>query len=147
MGAPIGLLADALSITLDDVTANVELAEAPETFDIPIGPIGKGSIGGYRFEVLGIVGGEAVLAVEHITRVHASVAPHWPVLEPGGFRLFVQGTPSYRIEVVVDEPDANVGACTGTAARAVNAVRAVCAAPPGVCSFLDLPLMTAGSIA
>ena len=125
MGAPIRLLAD--------VTAAVELAAAPEAFEIPMGPISKGSIGGYRFEVLGIVKGEPVLALEHITRVNERVAPDWPSLQPGGFRIFVQGTPSYRVEVVIDEADANIGACTGTAARAVNAIPVICADPPGVC--------------
>jgi 4-hydroxy-tetrahydrodipicolinate reductase len=91
-----------------------------------------------------MVKGEPVVAVEHITRIHDGASPHWPSLDPGGFRILIEGTPSYRVEVVIDEPDANIGACTGTAARAVNAVPVVCAAPPGVCSFLDLPVISAG---
>jgi 4-hydroxy-tetrahydrodipicolinate reductase len=143
MAGPVTLLADALSITLDDVTARVELAEAPESFELPMGPIPEGTLAGYRFEVLGLVKGEPVVAVEHITRIHDRAAPHWPSLDPGGFRVLIEGTPSYRVEVVIDEPDANIGACTGTAARAVNAIPVVCAAPPGVCSFLDLPVISA----
>lgn len=143
MGAPIRLLADALGINLDEVIANVEFAPAPEAFDLPIGAIGQGSIAGYRFEILGKSNGEAVLALEHITRLHDLVAPQWPTLEPGGFRILLEGTPSYRVDVVVDEPDASMGACTGTAARAVNAIPVVCAAPAGVCSFVDLPLISA----
>jgi len=144
MAGPVMLLADALSIRLDDVTARVELAAAPESFELPIGLIPEGSLAGYRFEILGLVKGEPVVAVEHITRIHDRAAPHWPSLDPGGFRVLIEGTPSYRVEVVIDEPDANIGACTGTAARAVNAVPVVCAAPPGVCSFLDLPVISAG---
>jgi hypothetical protein len=86
MGAPIRLLADKLSIALDDVTAAVELAPAPSAFDIAMGPISEGSIGGYRFEVSGIVRGEPALTLEHVTRVHERVAPHWPSLDPGGAR-------------------------------------------------------------
>jgi 2,4-diaminopentanoate dehydrogenase len=143
MGGPIRLLADALAIRLDEIIATVEFAAAPEAFNLPIGPINKGSLAGYRFEVVGTVDGESVIAMEHITRVHDRVAPEWPTLEPGGFRIRLEGTPSYRIDVVVDEPDATIGACTGTAARAVNAIPVVCAAPAGVCSFLDLPLIYA----
>jgi hypothetical protein len=143
MGAPIRLLADALAIRLDDVIAKVEFAAAPHAFDLPIGHISRGSLAGYRFEVLGLVEGEPVVALEHITRVHDGVAPEWPTLDPGGFRLLLEGTPSYRVDVVIDEPDATIGACAGTAARAVNAIPIVCAAPTGVCSFLDLPLISA----
>ncbi len=143
MSGPVRLLADALAIRLDGVVANVEFAAAPQAFDLPIGPISKGSLAGYRFEVLGIVDGEPVIALEHITRVHDRVAPDWPTLQPGGFRIILEGTPSYRVDVVIDEPDATIGACTGTAARAVNAIPVVCAAPTGVCSFLDLPFIHA----
>ena len=143
MGAPVKLLADALSLELDRITAKVEFAEAPEDFYLPMGPIRRGSLAGYRFEVEGITDNAAVVAVEHITRIHDGAGHDWPSLEPGGFRIAVEGTPSYRVEVVIDEPDASIGACTGTAARAVNAIPVVCAAPSGVCSFLDLPMISA----
>jgi hypothetical protein len=143
MAAPVRLLAKALCIELDEVTAHVELAEAPEDFELPMGPIPKGSVAGYRFEIRGTVNGEPVIVVEHMTRIHDKAAPHWPTLQPGGFRIQVEGTPSYRVEVVVDEPDAAVGACAGTAARAINSIPLVCAADPGLCSFLDLPAIFA----
>ena len=61
--------------------------------------------------------------------------------------MLLNGTPSYKVEVVFDEDDANIAGCTGTAARAVNAIPVVCAAPSGVCSFLDLPMISAaGSV-
>jgi 2,4-diaminopentanoate dehydrogenase len=143
MGAPVRLLAEALSIELDQVIANVEFAEAPEAFVLPMGGISRGSLAGFRFEVLGLIGDRPAVGIEHITRIHDGAGPAWPSLEPGGFRIAVEGSPSYRVEVVVDEPDASIGACTGTAARAVNAIPVVCAAPTGVCSFLDLPSIAA----
>ncbi len=142
MAAPVELLANALSLELDEVVATVEFAEAPEEFELSMGHIGRGSLAGYRFEVLGMVDDHPAIGVEHITRIHKEAGPDWPTLEPGGFRIVVEGSPSYRVEVVIDEPDASTGACTGTAARAVNAIPVVCAAPPGVCSFLDLPSIT-----
>jgi 4-hydroxy-tetrahydrodipicolinate reductase len=95
MGGPVLLLAEALGVTLDDLTAVVDLAAASEDFEVPMGPIGKGTVAGYRFELLGIVGGAARIAVEHITRIHPDVAPHWPSVGPGGFRVVVEGTPSF----------------------------------------------------
>jgi 4-hydroxy-tetrahydrodipicolinate reductase len=143
MGGPVLLLADALGVALDDLTAVVDLAAADEDFEVPMGPIGKGTVAGYRFELLGIVGGEARIAVEHITRIHADVAPHWPSVGSGGFRVIVDGTPSFTAEVIFDEDDPTTAGCVATAARVVNSIPIVCAAPPGVCSFLDLPMISA----
>jgi hypothetical protein len=143
MGAPVRLLADALRVDLDDVIAEVDFARAEVAFEVPMGAIEPGTVAGYRFEVLGMAGGKPVLAVEHVTRIHPDVAPNWPRLDPGGFRVILEGTPSFTAEVVFDEDDPNVAGCTGTAARAVNAIPVVCAASPGVCSFLDLPTITA----
>jgi 4-hydroxy-tetrahydrodipicolinate reductase len=143
MGAPVRLLADVLRVDLDDVTAVVDFARSPEHFEIAMGSIGRGTIAGYRFQVLGLVGGNPTIAVEHVTRVRDDVAPEWPTLEPGGFRVQIDGAPSYTVEVKFDEDDPNVGGCTATAARAVNAIPVVCAAPTGVVSFLDLPTICA----
>jgi hypothetical protein len=148
MGGPVQLLADALGVTLDEITATVDLAAAGVDFEVPMGPIAKGTVAGYRFELLGMVGAEARIAVEHVTRIHPDVAPDWPSLGPGGFRVIIEGTPSFTAEVVFDEDDPTVAGCLGTAARAVNSISIVCAAPPGVCSFLDLPTISAaGSFA
>jgi 2,4-diaminopentanoate dehydrogenase len=143
MGAPILLLAEALGLQLDDVRSSAQVEAIDKDLDIPMGPIPAGTIAGYRFEVAGIHEGEKILAVEHITRLDPAVAPHWPALDPGGFRVIVDGTPSFTTSVVFDEEDANIGGCTGTAARAVNAIPIVVDAAPGVCSSLDLPMITA----
>ncbi len=148
MGGPVLLLADALGVTLDDLTAVVDLAAADEDFEVPMGPIGKGTVAGYRFELLGIVGAETRIAVEHITRIHRDVAPQWPSIGSGGFRVMVEGTPSFTAEVIFDEDDPTTAGCVATAARVVNSIPIVCAAPSGVCSFLDLPTISAaGSFA
>jgi 2,4-diaminopentanoate dehydrogenase len=143
MDAPVRMLAAALRVELDDVSASVEFAEAARDFSVPMGEISKGSIAGYRFEVVGHRKGREIIAVEHVTRLDDDVAPHWASLRPGGFRVLVDGSPSFEVTVAFKEDDPNVAACTGTAARAVNAIATVCEAQPGVCSFLDLPMITA----
>ena len=128
--------------------AVVDLVAADEDFEVPMGPIGKGTVAGYRFELLGMVGTEVRIAVEHVTRIHPDVAPHWPSVGPGGFRVIVEGTPSFTTEVVFNDDDQTTAGCLATAARVVNSIATVCAAPPGVWSFLDLPTITAkGAIA
>jgi hypothetical protein len=141
------MLAAALRVELDDVSASVEFAEAARDFSVPMGEISKGSIAGYRFEVVGRRKDREIIAVEHVTRLDDDVAPHWATLRPGGFRVLLEGSPSYEVTVAFKEDDPNVAACTGTAARAVNAIATVCEARAGVCSFLDLPMITAaGSV-
>jgi 4-hydroxy-tetrahydrodipicolinate reductase len=108
-----------------------------------MGQISKGSIAGYRFEVVGRRKGREIIAVEHVTRLDDDVAPEWARLHPGGFRVLLEGSPSHEVDVVFKEDDPNIAACTGTAARAVNSVATVCEAQAGVCSFLDLPMITA----
>jgi 4-hydroxy-tetrahydrodipicolinate reductase len=113
-----------------------------------MGPIQAGTIAGYRFEVAGVKSGTKVLALEHITRLDPAVAPNWPALDPGGFRVIVDGRPSFTTSVIFDQEDAAVAGCIATAARAVNAIPIVVDAPSGVCSSLDLPAITArGSMA
>jgi 4-hydroxy-tetrahydrodipicolinate reductase len=90
-----------------------------------------------------MVDSEARIAVEHVTRIHPDVAPHWPSVGTGGFRVIVEGTPSFTAEVVFDEADQTTAGCVATAARVVNSIPIVCAAPSGVCSFLDLPTISA----
>lgn len=103
-----------------------------------MGPIGKGTVAGYRFGLLGVVGTEVTIALEHVTRSHPDVAPHWPSVGPSGFRVIVEGTPSFTTEVVFKEDDQTTAGCEATAARLVNSIATVCAAPSGVCSMLPL---------
>jgi 2,4-diaminopentanoate dehydrogenase len=148
MGAPILLLADALGLDLDDLTSSAEIEAIDSDLDLPMGLIRAGTIAGYRFEVAGVKSGTKVLALEHITRLDPAVAPNWPALDPGGFRVIVDGRPSFTTSVIFDQEDAAVAGCIGTAARAVNAIPIVVDAPSGVCSSLDLPAITArGSMA
>lgn len=96
---------------------------------------------GYRFGLLGVVGTEVRIALEHVTRSHPDVAPHWPSVGPSGFRVIVEGTPSFTTEVVFKEDDQTTAGCEATAARLVNSIATVCAAPSGVCSCSRLVAM------
>ena len=96
-------------------------------------------------EVQGIVDGEPKIVLEHVTRLHDAIAPEWP--QPAGhsgYRVVVSGSPTYTLDVQMmgEDGDHNTAGLVGTAARIVNAIPAVCAAPPGLLSVLDLPLVT-----
>ena len=58
------------------------------------------------------------------------------------------GNPTYTCDVQMmgDDGDHNTGGLVGTAARLTNAIPAVCAAPAGLLSVLDLPLIPGGAL-
>ena len=61
-----------------------------------------------------------------------------------GHRVVVTGNPSYTCDVQMmgNDGDHNTAGLVGTAARLVNAIPAVCAAEPGIATYLDLPLIS-----
>lgn len=143
-GGVVRMIADALGVALDEVRESYEKRPAPETFAIPPGTVGKGTMAGLRFEVRGIVGGEPRIVVEHVTRLREDVAPDWPAPPGvGGYRVVIEGSPRVQCELTLagDDGDENSGGLIATAMRLVNAIPAVCAAPPGLLSALDLPVM------
>jgi hypothetical protein len=99
-----------------------------------------------RFEVRGMRGGQPVLVLEHVTRLRDDLGPDWP--QPAGtgcYRVEVQGEPTCTLDLQLrgSDGDHNTGGLQATAMRLVNAVPAVVAAPPGLLTALDLPLITA----
>lgn len=74
---------------------------APEDFDIASGHIPKGSAAALRFEVFGMVDGDPVVVLEHVTRLREDLCPDWPQpAQPGGsYRIEITGEPSYAMDV------------------------------------------------
>ncbi len=139
-------IAVGLGVELDEVReVIVEKVPAPETFEVPSGTVEKGTMAGLRFEVQGIVGGEPRIIVEHVTRLREDIAPHWPAPPgKGGYRVRIEGSPSLTCELQLegDGGDENSGGLIVTAMRLLNAIPAVCEAPPGLLSALDIPFVT-----
>jgi hypothetical protein len=144
----VRILADGLGVELDDVRTHVERRPLERTIDVPgMGVFEAGTQGAFRFEVQGIVDGRPLLVVEHVTRIDDECAPDWPVsTEPGGIhRVRVSGHPNLDVTIhgtEPGEPEAAGGGNATAANRIVNAIPAVCAAPAGPLSALDLPPIT-----
>ena len=68
-GPVLGMVAAALDVELDEIVEWHEVIHADEEFSIASGPIPVGGISGMRFEIRGMVGGEARIVVEHVTRL------------------------------------------------------------------------------
>jgi hypothetical protein len=142
-GPVLHLVASAIGLQLDRVEETHEVIRADKGFDIASGRIEQGTISGMRFEIIGLVGDEPRIVVEHVTRLRDEDAPDWP--QGGGYRIDVEGEPHVHLELEVssDLGDHNHAGCLATAMHVVNAIPHVVAADPGVLTMLDLPVYSA----
>jgi hypothetical protein len=141
-------MARALGLELEEVREVVERRPLEATVENAIGAFEAGGQGALRFEVQGIVGGEPVLVIEHVTRIDPGCAPDWP--QPpdgadGAHTVVIEGSP--RIEVTVEATDEGGGRADGgnatAVARLVNAIPWLRAAAPGVYDALEVPVLPA----
>lgn len=144
----VRVLADLLDLSVDRISTVVERRPLERTVEVPgMGTFERGTLGAFRFEVIGHVGSRRPLVVEHVTRIDDECAPEWPrSSSPGGeHRVVMTGHPNLTVSVhgtEPGEPGAAGGGNATAANRIVNAIPAVCAAPPGLIGPLDLPPIT-----
>lgn len=145
-GSVIRQLAAGLGVELDGLEEMYLREPATEDFDIASGHIAEGTAAALRFEVIGLVNGAPAIVLEHITRLRDDLCPQWPQpAQPGGnYRIEITGEPCYALDLCLSSPngDHNHAGVLATAMRVVNAIPAVVAADPGICTTLDLPLVT-----
>ncbi|MET8135691.1 dihydrodipicolinate reductase [Streptomyces sp. NPDC005251] len=147
-GGQIRLMARGLGVELDDIRETLERRPLTETVNTrTMGEFAAGTQGAVRFEVQGIVGGEPRIVIEHVTRIHASCAPDWPVPPDGdgAHRVIIEGRP--RIEVTVAATDEGENRSAGGNAtavgRLVGAIDWLVDAEPGLYDALGVPLRPA----
>jgi len=140
--APLMMVAEGLGAQIDELKAHREVAVTDQAFDILAGHIEAGTVAAMRFGYTAIIGGRPALTVEHITRLRSDIAPDWPTGR--GWKVTVKGLPSMVLEshIATDGEDEVDQGCLATAMHAVHAVIPVCAATPGIRTFLDLPIIT-----
>jgi len=140
--APLMLVADGLGAAVEDFVFEREVAVADEGFDIDVGRIEAGTVSAQRFRYSAIVDGREAISIEHITRLGPDQAPEWPTGR--GWTVKIEGRPSMSLEseIAIHGEDENDQGCLGTAMHAVHAIAPVCAAAPGIRTFLDLPMIT-----
>ncbi|MFI5720385.1 dihydrodipicolinate reductase [Nocardia sp. NPDC051750] len=143
-GPSLRLLADGIGLPLDEVTATGEVATATRTFDIAAGTIPQGTVAAQRITISGVHRGRTVLRFQAIWHCGAQAETEWEI-RPTGWHLSVEGDAPLEIDMVFPFPLDQMAQHSPayTANRAVNAVRYVCAAAPGIRTVLDLPPITA----
>jgi 2,4-diaminopentanoate dehydrogenase len=140
------MVADGMGVKLDEVKLRTYIETTDFSFDTFAGRIEPGAVAAHRLEVVGVVGGDDKIVLEHITRIHDDVAPNWPSMgkSRGGFRIVMEGIPRMAVDIEMGHmpertPMAEAG--IGTACRAVHAIHYIVQATPGAKSVWDLPMI------
>ena len=145
----VRLVADGLGLELDDVRCEADYAQTTEDLDLGSWSIAAGCVAGVDVRWLGIAGGRTVVTLEAQWRKGQSLDPDWKLEH--GYIVEIQGQPCVRTKLEVSPPadfqattfkDFMVLGMIMTALPAINAIPQVCAAPPGIVTYVDLPLVT-----
>ena len=150
-GGQVRYLADLLGVTLDEIRESHQSWVTPTRIESTMMTVEPGRVAAVRFAVDGMRDGEPVITVDHVNRLTAAAAPQWPYPpegRPGVHRVVVRGDPGIEINTHLGLAgiDHNQAGVISTAARAVNAIDAVCTAPPGLLGAQDLPAAYARSV-
>ncbi|CAN5335148.1 hypothetical protein BH09ACT8_BH09ACT8_31850 [soil metagenome] len=132
------------------IRATQEIGVATGPIDSPMGTIEAGQVAARKFHWEALVEGEPVVRVTvNWFMGQENLDPPW-TFGPAGerYEMEVQGNPDFNVTIKGFQPESveaglkkNSG-IVATAAHCVNSIPAVCAAQPGIATYLDLPLMS-----
>jgi 2,4-diaminopentanoate dehydrogenase len=132
------------------VRATQEIAVATAPIDSPLGVIEPGQVAARKFHWEALVGEEVVVRITvNWFMGQENLEPAWS-FGPAGerYEMEVKGNPDFTVVVKGFQPESveegleSNNGVVATAAHCVNSVPAVCAAPPGIATYLDLPLIS-----
>jgi hypothetical protein len=148
-GDAVWMTAQALGIDLDEVRCDAEFAQTTAELDLGSWSIHPGCVAGVSASWKGIVDGRTVVDLRVMWRKGRTLEPDWKVEH--GYVVEVQGMPNVRTKLTIAPPvdfvahsmtDYMVLGMVITSMPAINAIAAVCAAEPGIVTYVDLPLIT-----
>jgi 4-hydroxy-tetrahydrodipicolinate reductase len=141
------LMADCFGLELDEVTFSYELGACTEDVDLGWYQLPKGSLGGNFIKYQGMVDGVARVESHLEWQMTPLTEPNWDI--QGCYITKIEGDPViYSKHMIFPksgtdfssvEAFASIG-MTVTGLPALNAIRSVVAAPPGLLTSADLPL-------
>jgi 4-hydroxy-tetrahydrodipicolinate reductase len=140
---PLERLAAAAGRPTDDWSVQGEVAAARRDTTLATGELPAGTVAAQRTVIVGSSSGEPVMRFTASWYCTPDVDPAWE-LRPTGWRVRVRGDAPLDVELPFPIPLEDLGAYTPayTANRPVNAIPYVCAAPPGILTTEDLPVIT-----
>lgn len=143
-GPSLHMVADALSIPLDSVEAEGEVATAPRPVHIAAGTLRPGTVAAQRITVSGVRDGRPLLRFRATWYCTTDLDRTWDV-RATGWHITIDGDAPLDIDLRFPVPLDRMAAMSPsyTANRAVNAVPVLCEASPGIRSTADLPHIVA----
>ncbi|CUU59937.1 hypothetical protein Ga0074812_13361 [Parafrankia irregularis] len=121
-----------------------DVAVAKTDLTVRSGEIPAGTVGGMRHEWIALAGGRPVIVFRSFWKMSDDLEPNWGY-GTVKYSVSIEGEPSttLTLEPSRRHPTGDEGywGRVWTAMNAVNAIPAVCAAPPGIHTHLDLPLV------
>jgi hypothetical protein len=146
----VRMVADHMGFRIDpEIRTTQEVAVAASDIDSEVLPITAGAVAARRFRWDALVDGEPVItAAVNWLMGEADLEPAWTFGERGErFEVQITGDPDVSLifkgvhpESVAQGLQRNPG-IVATANHCVNAIPYVCAAEPGIKTYLDLPLL------
>ncbi|MGV0795182.1 NAD(P)H-dependent amine dehydrogenase family protein [Mycolicibacterium sp. XJ1819] len=145
----VRMIVDKVGFKADpEVRSRQEIAVATDPIESPIGVIEPGQVAGRKFHWEAVVGEKTVVRVTvNWLMGEQNLDPAWTFGPEGQrYEMEIRGNPDVSIavkgfqsEIGGEGPEYGI---VGTAAHCVNSVPAVCAAAPGIATYLDLPLLS-----
>jgi 2,4-diaminopentanoate dehydrogenase len=145
----VRMIVDKVGFNADPkIRATQEVAVASAPIESPIGTIQPGQVAARKFHWEALVDGEPVVRVTvNWLMGEEKLYPAWTFGPEGQrYEMEVRGNPDFTVTVKGFQSD--IGGegpeygVVGTAAHCVNSIPAVCAAAPGIATYLDLPLIS-----
>jgi 2,4-diaminopentanoate dehydrogenase len=146
-GEAVAMMADALGVELDEIACVAEHAKTDIELDLGSWKIPPGCVAGVAASWQGRAGGRTIVELNVRWKKALVLDPDWKIAD--GYTIEVQGLPTIRSTLqFLPPPDFQVKALADfmvighimTAMPAVNAIPRVVDAPPGIVSYVDLPL-------
>lgn len=145
----VRMIADHMGFRIDpNITTTQEIAVATSDIDYDPFPITAGTVAARRFRWQALVDGEPVItAAVNWLMGESNLDPDWSFGERGErFEIEITGDPTVSLtfkglqpQTISEGLQRNPGV-VATANHCVNAIPDVCAAEPGIKTYLDLPL-------
>jgi hypothetical protein len=143
--ASLAQIADGIGIKIDRWDAVGEFSPAANRLVIAAGTIEAGQVAAQRITISGIRDGKPVLRFRANWYCSRDIADRDWDLRESGWRIQVEGDTPLDVAITFPVKPEDYAAFTPglTGHRAVNSVAAVCEAPPGIRTTVDLPQVIA----
>lgn len=139
-GPSLQMVAESLGLSFDDIEGDGDVAYARNDVVIAAGTVKAGTVAALRTNVRGMYKGRALVSFTAYWFVSEDIDKDWG-LRGDGWRVMVDGDAPLEIDLKFTVSAEHKAATTPgyTAHRAVNAVRYVCEAAPGIRTSAELP--------